>query len=96
MFLRNKMAARRQNGCVRCLSLLVVFQSFFGVPNHCSLHSSLSFSLDSGVDCAAQISNGRKTKEMGLLEFEGHSRFRGGRVKREAETRGSKGRNLRV
>lgn len=34
--------------------LLVVFQSFFGVPNHCSLHSSLSFPLDSGVDCAAQ------------------------------------------
>lgn len=60
-----------------CVSLLEVFQSFFGVPNHSSLHSSLSFSLDSGVDCAAQISNGRKTKEMGLLEFEGHSRFRG-------------------
>lgn len=70
VYLRNNMAAFG----VR-LSLLVVFQSFFGVPNHCSLHSSLSFSLDSGVDCAAQISNGRKTKETGLLEFEGHSRF---------------------
>lgn len=47
--------------------LLVVFQSFFGVPNQCSLHSSLSFSLDSGVDCAAQIPFGRiKTKETGF------------------------------
>lgn len=45
-----------KKGVAACrVSLLVVFQSFFGVPNDCSLHSQLSFSLDSGVDCAAQI-----------------------------------------
>lgn len=44
------------------VSLLVVFQSFFGIPDHCSLNSSLTFSLDSGVDCAAQSLRDRNSE----------------------------------
>lgn len=78
-----------QKGEAACrVSLLVVFQSFFGVPNHCSLHSQLSFSLDSGVDCAAQISWGIIAVEQRkrVFRIERHCGSTTGRYRSEFQT----------